>query len=289
LKKIKTYRLVGNGLKYLVFGLFCLFFLTEMVQGQTNLNGSFLEKFPDEAQKLDSLTLVPDASLDVPLRIRDQENRQTNLFYLITGLVLLIGLLRWFFSDYMRMALSSALNIRELEQINEEPSVSSALPSVLLWFISKFVLSLLLFFLVIYWSPVSIEYSLNLFFWCLLGVIVYFFLKEVVYRFIQYLILDKKFLPLYLLNGQMLQIIQILTLLPIVILLAFNSLVPKSILLMIGLSLFFVFLIIQYIQGVRIGYSEIKGSPIHFFLYFCTLEIAPLLIFIKLSGFWQGL
>jgi len=267
----------------------CLFFLTEITFGQSNIHQEFVEKVAYEVQEIDSLSLVPDASLDVPIRLKNQENKQTALFYIITGLVLLVGILRWFFIDYIRTTFSAIFNLRELEQINEEPPVGSLLPSVLLWLISKFVLGLLLFFAVTYWSPVVIEYNLSLFFWCFLGVTGFFLLKEVVYRFIQYLIMDKNFLPLYLLNTHIIQIIQLIFLLPLVILLAFNSLVPKSILLAIGLSLFFAFLLIQYIQGIRIGYSEIKRSPIHFFLYFCTLEIAPFLIFIKLFGFWQGL
>jgi hypothetical protein len=73
-----------------------------------------------------------------------------------------------------------------------------------------------------------------------------------------------------------------LGLFPLVILMAFSVPSVSTIALYISFAIVAVMWLIRYIKGFSIGISYFGTHVIHFLLYLCALEIAPVLIIIRL-------
>lgn len=70
-------------------------------------------------------------------------------------------------------------------------------------------------------------------------------------------------------------------LIPINLFLAFGPPNIQSIILLFGLSILSILLIIRYMRGVTISINYIFNNLILFFIYLCILEIAPILLLVK--------
>lgn len=113
-----------------------------------------------------------------------------------------------------------------------------------------------------------------------LGVIGYFFIKNILYRFTAVVFDAQQSTKEYLFNANMLSKVFGISCLPIVCVVPFVDVLTATFLLKAGLVLFFIMYIIQLLRGAKI----ILRSPLsifYMFLYFCALEILPLSILIK--------
>lgn len=112
------------------------------------------------------------------------------------------------------------------------------------------------------------------------GIIGYFLLKNILYRFVAFVFDVEKATKEYLFNANMLSKVFGLACLPIVSVVPFVDLLTAEFLIKTGLVLFIIMYIIQLLRGAKI----ILHSPLsifYMFLYFCALEILPLSILIK--------
>jgi len=76
-------------------------------------------------------------------------------------------------------------------------------------------------------------------------------------------------------------------LLPFIIVAAFAPDPFKKIALFGGVAVILLIYLYRSIRGVMIGGRFMSLHKFHFFLYLCTVEIAPLLILVKVLGFWK--
>ncbi len=112
------------------------------------------------------------------------------------------------------------------------------------------------------------------------GVILYFFLKNLLYRFVAYVFDCGDKTKEYTFNANMLSKAFGIACLPIVSIVPFVDILTATFLLKSGLVLFLIMYLIQLLRGAKI----ILHSPLsilYMFLYFCALEILPLSILIK--------
>jgi len=112
------------------------------------------------------------------------------------------------------------------------------------------------------------------------GIIVYFLLKNILYRLVAYVFDTETPTKEYLFNANMLSKVFGMASLPIVCIVPFVDALTATFLVKSGLALFIIMYMIQLLRGAKI----ILHSPLsifYMFLYFCALEILPLSILIK--------
>jgi hypothetical protein len=108
-----------------------------------------------------------------------------------------------------------------------------------------------------------------------------YLLKYLVYKGLGWLLLLQKYFSEYLYNFFIYEKILGVLLLPVVIGIPFMPSVFLPGLIKIGISLILLCLIIRIIRGISLSF-KLKVSILYIILYLCTLEILPLLIFLKL-------
>ncbi|SHM56732.1 DUF4271 domain-containing protein [Chitinophaga sp. CF418] len=203
------------------------------------------------------------------------------LVYVMTGVVLLLGIIRLsylkYFSDLFRAFLNPTLSQRQLkDQLSQSP-----FPNFLLN--SFFVISLALYLYLLMYRQQYI--TSNTAWMAIPGLIV---LVTVVYG-VKYLMLrfcgwlfgsselaDAYIFILYLIN----KVLGIL-LVPFLVILAFCT--PELAKAFMYISIFFIVLLVayRYIRSYSVVKQYLSFSRLHFFLYLCAFEVAPVLIITK--------
>lgn len=209
------------------------------------------------------------------------------LIYLMAGVLLVLSLIRLFyqkyFSDLFRAFLNPTLSQRQLkDQLSQSP-----FPNMLLNIFFAIVLGLY-FYLVLYRQQVfpQAEPWLLIPGLIVLVAVVYGF-KYTMLRFCGWLfgnteLADAYIFILYLIN----KILGVL-LVPFLVIIAFCT--PEIARTFLYISLFFIVLLIiyRYIRSYSLVKQYLSFSKLHFFLYLCAFEVAPVLILTKvLQNIW---
>lgn len=208
------------------------------------------------------------------------------LVYLVTGIVLLLGIIRMaylkYFSDLFRAFLNPTLSQRQLkDQLSQSP-----FPNFLLN--AFFVVSLGVYLYLLMYRQ---QYIFNADAWLLIPglvllVAVIYLSKYLVLRFCGWLfgnadLADAYIFILYLIN----KVLGIL-LVPFLVILAFCQ--PEIARAFLYISLFFIILLIgyRYVRSYSVVKQYLSFSKLHFFLYLCAFEVAPVLILTKVLLIW---
>jgi hypothetical protein len=209
------------------------------------------------------------------------------LIYLMAGVLLLLSVIRLsyrkYFADLFRAFFNPTLSQRQLkDQLSQSP-----FPNMLLNIFFAIVLGLY-FYLVLYRRQVFPQAEP----WLLIPglvilVAVVYGSKYVMLRFFGWLfgnteLADAYIFILYLIN----KILGVL-LVPFLVILAFCK--PEIARTSFYISLFFIVLLIiyRYIRSYSLVRQYLSFSKLHFFLYLCAFEVAPVLILAKvLQNFW---
>lgn len=213
-------------------------------------------------------------------RPKNREN-ETEIFYLIAGLLFLFGILRTIYSRYFstlfRVFFNSSLRQSQLT----DQLIQAKLPS--LFFNLLFVLSGGLYVYLILHRVGNQPYSAK---WlyisgCVAAFIVIYFIKFFSVKFIGWVTgfnteADTYIFIVFLIN----KIIGI-CLLPIIIIVAFSDPVITNIVLVISLVFIGVMLLFRFIRSFGLLQHRLKISRFHFLLYIFSLEILPLILIYK--------
>lgn len=208
------------------------------------------------------------------------------LVYLVTGIVLLLGIIRIaylkYFSDLFRAFLNPTLSQRQLkDQLAQSP-----FPNFLLN--AFFVVSVGVYLYLLMYRK---QYIFNADGWLLIPglimlVAVIYVTKYLVLRFCGWLfgntdLADAYIFILYLIN----KVLGIL-LVPFLVILAFCQ--PEIAAAFLYISLFFIILLIgyRYVRSYSVVKQYLSFSKLHFFLYLCAFEVAPVLILTKVLLIW---
>ncbi|PWV54142.1 DUF4271 domain-containing protein [Chitinophaga sp. S165] len=203
------------------------------------------------------------------------------LVYVMAGVVLLLGIIRLsylkYFSDLFRAFLNPTLSQRQLkDQLSQSP-----FPNFLLN--SYFVISLALYLYLLMYRQQYI--TSNTAWMAIPGLIVLvamvYGVKYVMLRFCGWLfgsaeLADAYIFILYLIN----KVLGIL-LVPFLVILAFCT--PQLAKAFMYISIFFIVLLVayRYIRSYSVVKQYLSFSRLHFFLYLCAFEVAPVLIITK--------
>jgi hypothetical protein len=208
------------------------------------------------------------------------------LVYVMLGTVLLLGVIRLsymkYFSDLFRAFMNPTLSQRQLkDQLSQSP-----FPNFLLN--SFFVISLALYLYLLMYRQ---QYVPSTTAWMaipglVLLVTVVYGVKYVMLRFCGWLfgsseLADAYIFILYLIN----KVLGVL-LVPFLVILAFCE--PGIAKAFIYISVFFIVLLVayRYIRSYSVVKQYLSFSRLHFFLYLCAFEVAPVLIITKVLLVW---
>jgi hypothetical protein len=209
------------------------------------------------------------------------------LVYTMGGIVLLLGIIRLsylkYFTDLFRAFLNPTLSQRQLkDQLSQSP-----FPNFLLN--AFFVISLALYIYLLMFRQQYITNTSNA--WMVIpGLIVLvaivYSVKYVMLRFCGWLfgsidLADSYIFILYLIN----KVLGIL-LVPFLVILAFCK--PDVARAFLYISIFFIVLLVayRYIRSYSVVKQYLSFSRLHFFLYLCAFEVAPVLIITKVLLVW---
>lgn len=209
------------------------------------------------------------------------------LVYLVAFIILLLSIIRLvytkYFSDLFRAFLNPTLSQRQLkDQLSQSP-----FPNFLLNIF--FAISLGLFLYLVMYRQQYITTNANA--WMLIPglmilVALIYMVKFLMLRFCGWLfgntdLADAYIFILYLIN----KILGIL-LVPFLIILAFCE--PEIARIFLHVSIFFIVLLIvyRYIRSYSLVKQYLSFSRLHFFLYLCAFEVAPVLILTKVLLIW---
>lgn len=219
--------------------------------------------------------------------IRKQENND-GIFYFITGLVLFLALMRVFFYKYVSTMFTLFFRATLRQQQLREQLLQAPLPALLMniFFVIS-VATYITFLAQHYGLDITESFWTTLLYAVILVAGVYLvkflFLNIVGWIFGISNVADTYIFIVFLIN-KMIGIF----LLPFIALLAF----PTPILLPVVLTMSYILiggmLFYRFIISYRPVRSEIKLNRLHFFLYLCAFEIAPLLLIYKVLLVYGG-
>jgi hypothetical protein len=211
------------------------------------------------------------------------------LFYLLLFLAALVVFVKSFYARFFIELWKSYFNFNNAIQMMRQQDISFSIPGILLS-INFYMAMAILFFLQIHRQQSNIVKNQWLIIPVLLiGIVGYVFFRFFLYRFSAFLFSRKNEIQtvafLDLMQVEFLGII----LVPINLVLAFGSPTILNAVWLICYGLLSAMLIYRTVIAWRIGGGLLLGNFFHFILYICTVEIAPIMILLKIVQQWSVL
>jgi hypothetical protein len=204
-----------------------------------------------------------------------------NLFYLIFGVVLLLAMLRYFYSRYFsnlfRVFFNTSLRQSQItDQLLQARQVS-------LFFNLLFVITAGLYAYVLfdYFKLIHTSTPLLTIGVCVLSVTIIYFLKYVTLKFTGWLTGYQSAVNAYLFVIFLINKILTVLLLPFVLVIAFANNYLQYPAIIISLLMIGLMFLLRFLRSYGLLQKQIKVSRAHFFLYIIGVELIPLLLIYK--------
>jgi hypothetical protein len=107
-------------------------------------------------------------------------------------------------------------------------------------------------------------------------------LKFIALKICGWLFEQEKEMSVYIFNTFLINNILGIALLPFICILAFNGVIHSSALFILPFILIATAFCWRIFRGIQVGMGTASFSPLYLFLYLCTLEIAPLMVLIRI-------
>lgn len=211
-----------------------------------------------------------------------KEENEDWKFWLSLFLLAFLALIRFGYAKDFEEMRQTFKNWGVNQQMIRELSVGVPFGVVLLNTFSFLVISFYVFLLAQKFNAVLISPSWLLMFFSLVGVAVILILRFIMLKTAEIIFPFRKELKLYSFYELQIHRALGLCLFPLVILMAFSVPMVSTIALYASFVIVVVMWVIRYIKGFGIGISYFGAHFIHFLLYLCALEIAPVIIIIRL-------
>lgn len=199
-------------------------------------------------------------------------------------MLLIFAILKNAFSKQLSAIVQSFFSNRVLNNINKEDNLFSSWPFLLLFIQFGFILGMFFFLVAQYYDMYQVREGFKFFFTISIIIIVFYALKLIILRFLGYLFNVQKPVGEYISILYLSYFNASLLFIPLVVAFALSPLkygVVYIVLAYLLLGIIFAFQLLR--AGITI-LSNNKFSRMHLILYFCALEICPILILIKTIG-----
>lgn len=206
------------------------------------------------------------------------------IFGLSLGLLLFLALTATLYRYYIEKIFRAFINHNILTHIYREHGGVNMVPYMLLYAVSVVVFGLFAYLILTHFlGNLAFSPSWKWVLYCIGGVLAVLLLKHSAVGAAALVSPAARELSFYNFTIAIFNQVAGLVLLPIVLLLAFAPNSFSSIFLYIGLAVLLVVYALLYLRGLLIGSRYLAHNKFHFFMYLCTVEIAPLFILIKLA------
>ena len=208
------------------------------------------------------------------------------LFYLLAGIFLLLAVIRLlyykYFHDLFRAFINPTLSNRQLkDQLSQTP-----LPSLLLNIFFAISTGVYFFLLLRYFKFIESYHPFLVVSALVILVGLVYLIKFLLLRICGWLFGNRELVDGYLFNLFLINKMTGIILLPFLVILAFCSPLLADWGFNISISLIALLIAYRYIRSYGLAKNYISLSKLHFFLYLCAFEIAPVLIIAKVVLIW---
>jgi hypothetical protein len=206
------------------------------------------------------------------------------LFPIVLLLLAFFAWLRLFYSKFFVQMLRAFLNLNLSNQIVRDENIFFQRVSIYLSIVFNVILALLVYFISIHynWHVGGVGPGFMRYLFFVVVITAAYALKYLVLKITGWLFEQEREIATYIFNIFLINNILGMALLPFVCLLAYNQSISGPWLIYVPLILIGVGFAWRYYRGFRIGMGTGSFSPLYLFLYLCTLEIAPLMILIRI-------
>lgn len=220
----------------------------------------------------------PEKEYEIPRK----QKREDWKFYLSFSLLGLLALIRFGYAKEFDELFSVFRNWGPSQQMYRELGTGVSFGTVLLNFFSVLVISLFIYLLLNWYGNLYVDPAWLLMIVAGAAVGLFMLARYALLKAASLLLPFRKEITLY--NFYEIQINRILgvALFPLVLLITFSKQPVNEYALYAALIMVFAFILIRYMKGFNIGVNYFGRHVFHFLLYICALEIAPLLIIIRL-------
>lgn len=215
--------------------------------------------------------------------IRKAPESKTFLFYVFLGIAFIYAYLLNTYANYMNKLRESAFNIYIARQFYKDFNHTNLTLNILLFFLPICVLGLFVYLAVTFFDLLTQTNDFLLLSGLIIGVGAYLFFHRLVLLFLAFILPLSESINFFLFNTKLLNIVFCFFLFPVLLFLAFGSYWVQSASLYLSLVILFLFIGFLFYRGVSIVKEFIWQYKFHFFLYLCALEIAPVLVIIKVA------
>ncbi len=192
--------------------------------------------------------------------------------------------LRIFYNKYFSQMMVAFVNNNLTNQIVRDENILVQRASVYLSIVFNLIAALFLYLISIYYNwelgGIGIGFSRFIFFAVIVSAA--YTLKFLILKICGWLFNLDREMATYIFNTFLINNILGIALLPFVCLIAYNQVLSASSLILISIILAGLAFSYRMFRGVLVGLSMPSFSLLYLFLYLCTLEIAPMLILIRI-------
>lgn len=210
-----------------------------------------------------------------------KHNTSDSLFYIVSSLFLLLGLLRTIYSRYFttmfRVFFNTSLRQNQLTDQLEQ----AALPSLLFNIFFMLSMGLYIYFLYEHYNPEHQKNNWSYVSLFILLVGICYMVKYVTMLFIGWLTNHKPEAKIYIFSIFLLNKIMGMFLLPFTMLIAFSSNKIAEYASFISILLITILLISRFLRSYGLLQNSLKLNGIYFFIYIISIEILPILLIYK--------
>lgn len=231
----------------------------------------------------DTISKIVEENAPMPQIEREINYLNVNniLCYLFFIILAIYAFVSWRYADFWEVSRRSLLNSRLAKLFFEEKENQYLLPSILLHLNSALIVGILVFCAMRFYGFENNMNASQVLLYAILITVSFFALKYFIQLLLGWILPLAYTIRFYLYQKLLIQSLLGLCLLPIVVLYVFNPSFQISITLIVGIGVIVLASLFLIYKGVTTNLLVIAQYPLHFFLYLCTLEIAPLLIMWK--------
>ena len=202
----------------------------------------------------------------------------------IFAMLVIFAILKNAFSKQLSAIVQSFFSNRILNNINKEDNLFSSWPFLLLFIQFGFILGMFFFLVAQYYDMYQAKDGFKFFFSISIIIIVFYALKLIILRFLGYLFNMQKPVNEYISILYLSYFNASLLFIPLVVAFALSPLKYGLIYISLAILLLVIIFAFQLLRAGITILSNNKFSKMHLILYFCALEICPVLILIKTIG-----
>jgi len=199
-------------------------------------------------------------------------------------MLVVFAVLKNAFSKQLFAIIQSFFSNRILNNINKEDNLFSSWPFLLLFIQFGFILGMFFFLVAQYYDMYQAKDGFKFFFTISVVIIVFYALKLLILRFLGFLFNVQKPVNEYISILYLSYFNASLLFIPLVVAFALSPLKYGGVYIGLAIGVLVIIFTFQLIRAGLTILSNNKFSKMHLILYFCALELCPVLILIKMIG-----